>query len=84
MQKTKANTVLAIFFVAFAVVLIGGLAVISSVTTAMAAKPDFRYCAFGPHGGIGICSDTKEQCEFVRQTFTNIKGHCHPTPIRDD
>jgi hypothetical protein len=81
MEKTNANTALAIVFIASAVIVIGGLAAMSLITTAMAAKPDFQYCAFSKT--IGLCSDTKEQCESARQAFTDIKQHCHPVQSRD-
>ena len=81
MQKTNVNTTaLAIFFVATAVIVIGGLAVIPlTTTTAMAEKPKFWYCA---RGATGIeCEPTQELCEILREG-KGIEGHCHPEPIR--
>lgn len=82
MQKTDANTVLAIFFIATAVMLIGGLVAMTLTTTAaMAAKPTFHYCAHGSSGSV--CSTTEGGCEFGR-ILGRIQGHCHQEPIRAD
>lgn len=81
MGKTNINTVLVIFFIATAVLVIGVLAVISLTTTAMAAKPDFGYCAQGSQ--LKVCSATIEGCEAGRE-LARIQGHCHPSPIRQD
>jgi hypothetical protein len=82
MEKTNVNTALAIVFIASAVMLIGGLAATTLTTTAMAAKPDFPWCAGNAFGsnpnGFGVCSfRSLESCEEDRERF-GIKGHCHP------
>jgi hypothetical protein len=82
MEKTNINTALAIFFVATAVMVIGGLAAMSlTTTTAMAAKPSFGYCAQGSQ--LKVCGTTIEDCERGRE-IARIEGHCHPSPIRAD
>jgi hypothetical protein len=80
MEKTNVNTALAIFFVATAAMVIGGLAAIPLITTAMAAKPDFQYCI---RGTAGRCFDSQFSCELFRSIF-DIQAHCHPFPIRAD
>ena len=51
MQKTKISTVLAIFLVATAVVIIGGLAVVPTATTMQSASANHG----GFHGQVTIC-----------------------------
>ena len=84
MEKIKVNTALAIVLIAFAVMLIGELAVIPS-TTVMAEEPDFQYCAHGVHGfpGGGVCGSTIEECEFARDLI-GVIGRCHPEPINEE
>jgi hypothetical protein len=50
MQKTDVNTVLAIFFVASAVIMIGGLAIVPTIQSASANHGE-RH---GLGGGIGV------------------------------
>jgi hypothetical protein len=85
MEKTNVNTALAIAFIALVVMLIGGLAATTLITTAMAAKPDFKWCAGNGLGnnpqGFTVCSFvSQELCEEERES-QGIKGHCHLTPI---
>ncbi len=79
------NTTMAILLIASAAMLIGGLVIPLTTTTAMAAKPDFQYCAHG--GGVfpgaGTCGSTLEECEFSRDLL-GIQGRCHPEPITEE
>ena len=77
----KTESILALVFIATAVMLIGGLAATTLITTAMAAKPDFLQCARAHDGGVGVCGATEEDCELARAIF-DIEGRCHKEPIR--
>ena len=87
MEKTNANnTALAIFFIATAVMLIGGLAVIPLTTTAMTAKPNFAarpnfvYCTLLAPASF-ICALTEEGCEEFIDSDIEVKGQCHRMPL---
>jgi hypothetical protein len=77
MQKTDANTVLALIFLASAAIVIGGLAVIPALggfQTVQAEPQPKVYCKTNPEGASACSGLRTNQDPTLRET--NLKKHC--------